>query len=112
MQHGIVQHNHARRFERAVIDFAMQMVVAKMVEVDIGVHCIHHHLSKRRKCAQQCGRIIGHARSRRRQRREKPDLQTFSRGPNKAVPMRTMVAPSSIATSRSCDIPMERWGKP
>src|ERR1017187_3970834 len=32
--------------------------------------------------------------------------------PNKAVPMRTQVEPSSMAVSRSCDMPMESCGSP
>src|SRR4051794_35636596 len=37
-------------------------------------------------------------------------LFTLLRGPNKAVPTRTIVAPSSIATSKSPLIPMLNWG--
>ena len=33
----------------------------------------------------------------------------FARSPKIAVPTRTQVDPSSIATSKSCDMPMESW---
>ena len=42
---------------------------------------------------------------------KKPSFNVFFRGPNSAVPMRTMVAPSSMATSRSCDMPIDRCCK-
>ncbi len=64
--------------------------------------------------AEQRGGIIGHARARRRQRGVESDLQvqSFRRGPNSAVPTRTIVAPSSMAASRSCDMPIDKLGQP
>src|ERR1019366_2445539 len=35
----------------------------------------------------------------------------FGRSPKIAVPMRTQVDPSSMATSKSCDIPIESWSR-
>src|SRR5258708_35677175 len=81
-----------------------------MVEVDVALAKLHRARLPQR-AQQRCG-IIRHARARRRKRREKANLQSFFRGPNNAVPMRTMVAPSSIATSRSCDIPIDNCVKP
>ncbi len=45
-------------------------------------------------------------------KRIRPSLFLSGFGPNNAVPTRTIVAPSSMATSRSCDIPMERCCRP
>ena len=39
------------------------------------------------------------------------DVFGFGRDPNSAVPTRTMVAPSCIATSRSADMPIDNFGK-
>ncbi len=106
-----MQDDNSWHFERPLIDIAMELVVADMVERDVCVTIIYGHLVQRLKRAQQCRRIIRHACPGGRQRRKESDLQPFFRGPNRAVPMRTMVAPSSIAASRSCDIPIERCGR-
>ncbi len=37
MQHRVVQHRYARRLERVPVDFAVQWVVAQMIERNIGV---------------------------------------------------------------------------
>ena len=44
MQNRVVQHGDARLFERALVDFAMQLVVAEMVEVDIAI-ARHFHVA-------------------------------------------------------------------
>ncbi len=103
-----MQHDDAWRFERALINVAMKLIVAEMIERDVGITFVDRHLSQRLERAQQRRRIIGHTRPGGGQRRKEADLQSFFRGPNRAVPTRTMVAPSSIATSRSCDIPIDR----
>ena len=48
MQHRVVQHRHAGRFERVPVDFAMQWVIAEMIERDIGVARVHLHRTQRR----------------------------------------------------------------
>jgi len=111
VQNRIVQHHHTRRFECPLIDIAMQLIIAHVVKRDIGIARVDGHLAQWLERAQQRRRIIGHAGPGGGQRGEKSDLQSFFRGPNSAVPMRTMVAPSSIAASRSCDIPIDNCGR-
>ena len=61
--------------------------------------------------AEQRGRIIRDTRAGGGQRRNRyPSGHAFLRWPKSAVPTRTQVAPSSIAVSKSFDIPIESCG--
>ncbi len=112
VQNGIMQNHYARPLQRALMDLSMQLVIPQVIQKNAGIGRIHFHPAQLLERAQERRGIIGHAGSRRRKRREETGLHSFLRGPNSAVPTRTMVAPSWMATSRSCDIPIERCRKP
>ena len=112
MQDGVVQNYYAGTREGALVDGAVQRVVTEMVEVNVGFRGVHLYIHLPPESFEQGSGIVRHPGPRRCQRREESDFHGFFRGPNSAVPTRTWVAPSSTATSRSCDIPMERHRKP
>jgi hypothetical protein len=112
MQHGVVQHHHAGLGERAAIDLAVQWIVAQVIERDVGVARVRLHAAVAAQGREQRRGVVGHAGSGGRQRRVVCDFHGLRRFPNSAVPTRTMVAPSSMAASRSCDMPMESCGSP
>ena len=85
-------------------------IVAQMVKPNTGSPGVHFHGSMAAERRHERDRVIRHARAGRWERRFESDRHNFFRFPNSAVPMRTKVAPSSIATSKSCDMPMERCG--
>ena len=110
LQNRIVYYRDARFFKRPLVNHTMELVIAQMVKVDIAF--AQFYRAGCTKGAQEGRGVIRYAGSRGRERRKKTKLQTFFRGPNNAVPMRTMVAPSSMATSRSCDMPIDRCFNP
>jgi len=94
----------------------VQPVIAEVVEVYIGAARVtFDHGAWRRgalKNAQESFGVISDASARARRRRVMTDRQSGRpksgfRLPNRAVPTRTHVAPSSMATSMSLDIPMD-----
>src|ERR1051326_4964996 len=101
LEHGIVEDDDAGIIDRALVNFAMELVVAEMIERDVGAGGIGFDVALRFHRLEQRRGIIGDACAGRRQRGVEGGFQIFLRGPNNAVPMRTMVAPSSMATSRS-----------
>ena len=90
----------------------MQRVIAQVIESDVATLGANVHAADLPQRRQQCGRIIRHACAGGRERRIEPYRHTFFRLPNSAVPTRTQVAPSSMAASKSFDIPMESCGSP
>ncbi len=107
MQHGIVQHHDARFAERQFVDAAMKLVIAYVIQQGGRALVANGHRAAASHGAEQGGRVVGHAGGRGRQRGKKPGPHAFGRRPNRAVPTRTIVAPSSIPTSRSCDMPID-----
>ena len=113
LQHGVVQDHHARTFDRLLINLAVQLIVADVIEMDVGMSRIRPDVAQFLQRAQQCRRIVRNARTGGRQRRMEADRHAFFlRFPNNAVPTRTQVAPSSMATSMSFDMPMESSRSP
>src|ERR1017187_3264670 len=130
MQDGIVQHYDAGGFEGARVDGCVERVVAEVIERHIAVGGRNFDGAVAAEFRQQRGGVIGHAGRRGRERRIKADAKVDRRKllshfgarglpghalillPNKAVPTRTQVEPSSIAVSRSCDMPIESCGRP
>src|ERR1035441_2623252 len=112
IQDGIVQHDDAGSFEGAGIDCGVKRVVAEVVERHIAGGGRNFDGAVAAEFRQQGGGIIGHAGGRGRERGIKADGHAFVLLPNNAVPTRTQVEPSSMAVSRSCDIPMESCGRP
>src|ERR1039458_9275154 len=112
IQDGIVQHDDAGSFEGAGIDCGVKRVVAEVVERHIAGGGRNFDGAVAAEFRQQGGGIIGHAGGRGRERGIKADGHAFVLLPNNAVPTRTQVEPSSMAVSRSCDIPMESSANP
>src|ERR1039458_6101168 len=112
IQDGIVQHYDAGGFERARVDGRVERVVAEVIERHIADGGRNLDGTVAAEFRQQGGGVIGDAGALGRQRRIKADGHALILLPNKAVPIRTHVEPSSMAVSRSCDIPMESRGKP
>ena len=100
MQHSIVQDDHARTFQSTAINGRVQLIVAEMVQIDVGIP-VHSNVPPGSKSRQQSGAIIRHTGARGGKRRVESDRHGLRRLPKRAVPTRTCVAPSSIATSRS-----------
>src|SRR5438045_3519621 len=90
----------------------MEPVVAQMIESDIAVLRSYFHRAVLAQLGEERGRIIRHSGSGRRQRRMKRDGHALVRSPNSAVPTRTQVEPSSMAVSRSFDMPIEICASP
>ena len=115
LQYGVVQYHHSGFADRPPVDFRMQARCCpggRAPHRSVAAPLPRAVLAQFR---QQRRRIIGHPGARRRQRRIEPDAQRASRLlplPNSAVPTRTQVAPSSMAVSRSCDMPIESSVKP
>jgi len=112
VQDGIVEYDNSRLFDRAPVDRAMKLVVAHVVEVNVRAVRARLDLAVFAKRAKQRGGIVGHARTGRRQRRVEAYRHALLREPNSAVPTRKWVAPSSMAISRSCDMPIDSLPSP
>ena len=97
----IVKNDNSGRDQRPVVDVFVKLVVAGVIEVNVGLGGIHFHPPPVTQRGEECRSVVGDPGGRRRQRSMETDLQAFFRGPNNAVPTRTWVAPSSIAVSRS-----------
>ena len=113
LQHRIMQNDHSRMRERPIVGRTVELVVADVIEHDVR-GLAHLHIPVFAKRAEQGFGVIRDAGLCRWERREKTDGQNYSflRGPNRAVPTRTCVEPSSIAASRSCDMPIDNFGNP
>src|SRR5205807_7441296 len=109
IQNRVMQHRDSGLLYRAPVNFAMQMIVADVIQRGVGSSIAHLYRSMLTKFPKERRRIIRDTGRRGWQRRKKSDGQSFLRGPNSAVPTRTCVEPSSIAASRSCDIPMDNF---
>ena len=104
MQDGIVQHDDTRLFQRLPVNPGVKCIIAEMIQIDT-------RPAEAIQCGTQRFRIIRDPRTGARRRRMMPGgAQTLFLRPKSAVPTRTQVAPSSIATSRSFDMPMESSG--
>ena len=122
VQHGVVQHHDSRLRQCPLVDGRVQPVVAQVVERDIAARGVHFHPPVPPQARQQSLCVIRYTGGRGRQRsietyrhRYTGPLLRFTRFPNSAVPTRTQVEPSSMAASKSCDIPIESpasWCRP
>src|ERR1035441_7110707 len=112
IQDGIVQDHNAGGFKSARVDGGVERVVAEVIERHIAGGGRNFNGAVAAELGQQGGGVIGDAGRRGRERRIKTDGHALILLPNKAVPMRTQVEPSSMAVSRSCDMPMESCVKP
>src|SRR4051794_23113783 len=110
LQYGIVQNCDPGRCQRALVNRLVQPVVPEMIQLNVRVFRAAFDGPQPGQRALQRLRIIGHAAVRSLGRRVIPNLQIFFLRPKSAVPTRTHVAPSSIATSMSFDMPMESSG--
>src|SRR5579872_2032235 len=111
LEHGVVQYHDSRTLERPLVNLAVQLIVAKMVERNVGPLGRDLDVATAAKRPEQRGSVIGDTGVRGRKRRLESDGHGFFRLPNSAVPTRMCVAPSSMATSKSCDMPIEIFGK-
>src|ERR1700682_4617414 len=111
LQHGVMQHYHAGLLDSPLVNVAMELVVSHLIQRDVAVFA-RAHVAVLAQGRQQRRCVIRHPRARRRERREVSHVHAFLRGPNRAGPTPTSGAPSPLATSRSCDIPIESCSKP
>src|SRR5215831_2582316 len=107
-----MEHHDARTCKGSLVDGTMNLIVAEVIEPDVRAFWSHFDSSAAPQRSQEHRGIVGHAGARRGQRRLKTNRHGFFRLPNRAVPTRMCVAPSSMATSKSCDIPMDTSGRP
>src|SRR6516164_8396677 len=112
MEDRIMQHDNTGMRKRALVDGGVQGIIAEMIERDVTRDGRDFNPPVKPQCCEQRRRVIGHAGACWRQRRIESDSHCFLRLPNSAVPTLTQVAPSSMATSKSCDIPIESCGNP
>src|SRR5690242_4161976 len=109
MENRIVQHHDSRPLECPPVNFGVLPVIAQVIKRDVTSFGRNLDRAKLPQSVEKRRGVISHARPRRRERRMETDRHAFFRLPNSAVPTRTHVDPSSIATSRSPDIPIESW---
>src|ERR1035441_8646572 len=108
LQHRIVQDRDTGTLDGLPINQAVELIVADMVQVHVSEAGIGTDVAELLQGVQQSARIVRDAGARGRQRgMEAGSHAFFLRLPNSAVPTRTQVAPSSMATSISCDMPMD-----
>src|SRR5260370_17039453 len=112
LEKGIVEDDHGGVHERAPVNFTVKLIVAQMVEPDIGAPGVHFHGPMAAERRHERGRVIRNTRAHGGKRRIEANRHGFLPFPNSAVPRRIKCAPSSIATAKSCDIPSERSGSP
>src|ERR1035438_9644916 len=98
--------------QRTIVNRAVELVIADVIESDVGVAVADPHFAMLAKRVQQSFSVIRDSGLGGRQRREVTYRHGLTRGPNRAVPTRTCVEPSSIAASRSCDMPIDSLLKP
>src|SRR6185295_9592074 len=110
LEYRVVQYRHTRLGDGVPIDIPMKLIIAEMIQTDVRAPGRHFDRAALPESTKQRRRIIRHASARRWQGRFEPDGHVFLRLPNSAVPTRMCVAPSSMATPKSCDMPMERLG--
>jgi hypothetical protein len=113
MQHRIVQHHHPGLRQRPPVNLAVQLIVAQVIQRDVA-----RGGALAPRCHAGAGPLAAPPRNPPRPcepaavARRYPTFMACGRFPNSAVPTRTMVAPSSMAASKSCDIPIESCGSP
>ena len=111
-EHRVVQNHNARMGQRSIVNRAVQLVVADVIHRDIGAAVVYPHLAVLAKRVQQGFGVIRDSGFGGRKRREVAYGHGLTRGPNRAVPTRTCVEPSSMAASRSCDMPIDSFVSP
>lgn len=112
VEDGIVEHDGAGVAERSPVDIGVEGVVAELIEGGVAVVGRDFDGAVAAEFGEQGGGVIGDAAAGGRERRVESDghgwVDGFWRFPKSAVPTRTQVEPSSMAVSRSWDMPMER----
>ncbi len=112
-RHCVVQHRDARALDGQPVVRAVDLFVADVIKMNVGPRGARPDIAPLLERSQQRRRVIRHPGPGGRQRRMESDRHAFFlRLPNSAVPTRTEVAPSSIATSISFDMPMESSRRP
>ena len=106
-----VEDDGAGAGEGALIDAGVQGVIADVIELGVtGADRVDFDGEMPPESRQKSGGVIRHARPGGRHRRVEAQGHGLTRLPKSAVPTRTWVAPSSIAVSRSWDMPIDRPG--
>jgi len=105
-----VQYHDSRMRQSSLIDRTVKLIIAQVIEPDIRALGRDLDCPTNSQRPEQRGSIIRDAGARGWQRGFEADGHGFFRLPNSAVPTRMCVAPSSMATSKSCDMPIERFG--
>src|ERR1035437_5075479 len=98
--------------EGAIVNRAVELVVADVIERDVGVAGVYVYFAMLAKRVEQGFGVIRDSGFGGRKGREVADGHGLVRGPNRAVPTRMCVEPSSMAASRSCDMPIASFGSP
>lgn len=110
---GVVEDGDAGGFEGALVDVAVEGIVAEVVEMDAGAGGVQIDTAMGAEGWEEFGGVVGDAGAGGRERRVEADghVDFLRRRPNRAVPTRMWVAPSSTAASKSWDMPMEVAGR-
>src|SRR5260370_41242229 len=105
LEHGVVQDDDAGLAFGTLIDFRVELIIAQMVESDVGLGSVDLHFSQTAQSGEQRGCVIGNSGAGGRQRSVVSDFHGRGRGPKSPVPTPTQVEPLSMATSRSGELP-------